>query len=218
MVLVLVIGDLHVPYRVHDLPLKFKKLLVVPGKIQQIICTGNVCDKETFDYLRTIAADVHVVRGDYDEFPNWPLSKVITHGPLRIGVLHGHQVIPVGDAESLSIIARQMDADILLTGHTHRFEAIEYEGKFFVNPGSATGAYSGFCTEDIKPSFVLMDIQGSVVVTYVYRLVDGDVKVDKIEYRKNYDTSKNWTVQLFKTDELELNRPSSPAEWTYVQH
>ncbi|RIB08417.1 Metallo-dependent phosphatase-like protein [Gigaspora rosea] len=189
MVLVLVIGDLHVPYRVHDLPLKFKKLLV-PGKIQQIICTGNVCDKETFDYLRTIAADVHVVRGDYDEFPTWPLSKVITHGPLRIGVLHGHQVIPVGDAESLSIVARQMDADILLTGHTHRFEAIEYEGKFFVNPGSATGAYSGFCTEDIKPSFVLMDIQGSVVVTYVYRLVDGDVKVDKIEYRKNYDTSK----------------------------
>ena len=40
-----------------------------------------------------------------------------------------------------------MDVDILLTGHTHRFEAIEYEGKFFVNPGSATGAYSGFSSE-----------------------------------------------------------------------
>ena len=39
----------------------------VPGKIQQIICTGNVCDKETYDYLRTVAADVNVVRGDYDE-------------------------------------------------------------------------------------------------------------------------------------------------------
>ncbi|GBB88682.1 hypothetical protein RclHR1_15240003 [Rhizophagus clarus] len=189
MVLVLVIGDLHIPYRIHDLPLKFKKLLV-PGKIQQIICTGNVCDKETFDYLRTVAADIHIVKGDYDEFPNWPLSKIITHGPLRIGVLHGHQVIPVGDVESLSIVARQMDVDILLTGHTHRFEAIEYEGKFFVNPGSATGAYSGFSSEDIKPSFVLMDIQGVVVVTYVYQLVDGDVKVDKIEYRKNYDTNR----------------------------
>lgn len=64
--LVLVIGDLHIPHRVHDLPAKFKKLLV-PGKIQQIICTGNVCDKETLDYLRTIAPDVNVVRGDYDE-------------------------------------------------------------------------------------------------------------------------------------------------------
>jgi predicted phosphodiesterase len=66
MVLVLVIGDLHIPHRVHDLPAKFKKLLV-PGKIQQILCTGNVCDKETYEYLRTVAADVHVVRGDYDE-------------------------------------------------------------------------------------------------------------------------------------------------------
>jgi predicted phosphodiesterase len=66
MVLVLVIGDLHILHRTHDLPAKFKKLLV-PGKIQQILCTGNVCDKETYEYLRTVAADVHVVRGDYDE-------------------------------------------------------------------------------------------------------------------------------------------------------
>lgn len=66
MVLVLVIGDLHIPHRIHDLPLKFKKLLV-PGKIQQILCTGNVCDKETYEYLRTISPDVHVVKGDYDE-------------------------------------------------------------------------------------------------------------------------------------------------------
>ena len=66
MVLVLVIGDLHIPHRIHDLPLKFKKLLVT-GKIQQILCTGNVCDRETYEYLRTVSPDVHVVRGDYDE-------------------------------------------------------------------------------------------------------------------------------------------------------
>ena len=66
MVLVLTIGDLHIPHRTHDLPAKFKKLLV-PGKIQQILCTGNVCDKETFDYLRTVSPDLCVVKGDYDE-------------------------------------------------------------------------------------------------------------------------------------------------------
>lgn len=85
MVLVLVIGDLHIPNLTHDLPAKFKKLLVrhfisfssgetmsanaiqVPGKIGQIICTGNVSDKETYDYLRTIAPEVHVVRGEFDQ-------------------------------------------------------------------------------------------------------------------------------------------------------
>ena len=34
------------------------------------------------------------------------------------------------------------------------------------------------------PSFALLDIQGTVVVTYVYQLVDGEVRVEKIEYRK----------------------------------
>jgi vacuolar protein sorting-associated protein 29 len=63
---VLVIGDLHIPHRNSGLPAKFKKLLV-PGKIQHILCTGNLCSKDTFDYLKTIAVDVHVVKGDFDE-------------------------------------------------------------------------------------------------------------------------------------------------------
>lgn len=41
--------------------------LQVPGKIGQILCTGNVCDRETYDYLRTIAPDVHIVRGEFDQ-------------------------------------------------------------------------------------------------------------------------------------------------------
>ncbi len=64
--LVLVVGDLHIPHRANSLPNKFKKLLV-PGKIQHILCTGNLCTKESFDYLKTLASDVHVVRGDFDE-------------------------------------------------------------------------------------------------------------------------------------------------------
>ena len=61
MVLVLVIGDIHIPHRCADLPKKFKALLQ-PGKIQHVLCTGNVCDKLSYDYLRTLASDVHIVR------------------------------------------------------------------------------------------------------------------------------------------------------------
>jgi predicted phosphodiesterase len=64
--LVLLLGDLHIPHRCNSLPSRFKKLLV-PGKIQHILCTGNLCTKESFDYLKTLASDVHVVRGDFDE-------------------------------------------------------------------------------------------------------------------------------------------------------
>lgn len=82
------------------------------------------------------------MKGDFDENQHLPQTKVITEGALRIGIIHGHQVIPWGDAESLDITARQMEVDVLLSGHTHKFEAYEYNGRFFINPGSATGAYS----------------------------------------------------------------------------
>ncbi|KAF9265371.1 Metallo-dependent phosphatase, partial [Marasmius fiardii PR-910] len=187
MVLVLLIGDLHIPHRIHDLPVKFKKLLV-PGKIQQILCTGNVCDKETYEYLRTISPDVHVVKGDYDESSNFPSSVNIIHHPIKIGVIHGHQCVPIGDLDGLSAIARQMDVDVLVSGHTHNVQAVEYDNRFFVNPGSATGAWTGLYNGDPTPSFALMDIQGPVVVTYVYQLVDGEVRVEKVEFRKEADS------------------------------
>ena len=41
-------------------------------------------------------------------------------------------------------------------------QAFAYEGRFLINPGSATGAYSNL-TEDVKPSFVLMDIADTKV-------------------------------------------------------
>ena len=62
-------------------------------------------------------------------------------GQFRIGLCHGHQLVPWNDPAIQSLLARQMDADILITGHTHKFEAFEAEGKFFINPGSCTGAY-----------------------------------------------------------------------------
>ncbi len=76
--LVLVLGDLHIPHRASALPAKFKKLLV-PGRIQHILCTGNLVTRESFEYLKTLATDVHIVRGDLDDEGSggaWPEQKV----------------------------------------------------------------------------------------------------------------------------------------------
>ena len=186
-VLVLVIGDMHIPHRSADLPKKFKALLQ-PGKIQHILCTGNVVDKQTYDYLRSLATDVHVVRrrrrrrhrrrlplpshshtsrrmlcapalpaglpttqvrGDFDDSTFLPIvadslpeTKTVKIGQFQLGLCHGHQVVPWGDQEALGALQRQLDCDILVTGHTHTFNAYESEGKLFINPGSATGAFS----------------------------------------------------------------------------
>ena len=53
----------------------------------------------------------------------------VTHAPIRIGVVHGHQCIPTGDLDSLSAIARQMDVDVLVSGHTHTY-AVSCPGRY----------------------------------------------------------------------------------------
>ena len=59
---------------------------------------------------------------------------------------------------ALATLNRQLDCDILISGHTHKFEAYEHENHFYVNPGSITGAFSPL-DPSVTPSFVLMDIQ-----------------------------------------------------------
>lgn len=44
--------------------------------------------------------------------------------------------------------------------------------------------FSYFLIRDPIPTFALLDIQGPIVVTYVYQLVEGEVRVEKIEWRK----------------------------------
>lgn len=90
---------------------------------------------------------------------SYPDQKVITVGQFRIGLTHGHQVVPWGDLESLALVSsindniiiavvrkgnstiallyttrcmsimqvqRQLDVDILISGHTHKVYIIKY--------------------------------------------------------------------------------------------
>ncbi|KAK8293028.1 hypothetical protein V6Z12_D06G162600 [Gossypium hirsutum] len=87
MVLVLALGDLHIPHRAADLPSKFKSMLV-PGMIQHVFCTGNLCIKEVQDYLKTLCPDLHITRGEYDEDTRYPETKTLTIGQFKLGLCH----------------------------------------------------------------------------------------------------------------------------------
>ena len=69
----------------------------------------------------------------------------------------------------------------------------EMDGCYHINPGSITGAYSSM-TPNVTPSFVLLAIQGSKVVCYVYELINGDVEVSKTEFTKQ--VSSKGSTQL----------------------
>jgi len=182
--LVLVVGDIHIPERRSVIPAKFRELLV-PGKIQHVLCTGNVTTKETIDFLRNLAGDVHVVRGESDPSSCcWPDEKLIKIGNLKIGLTHGHQHLPWGCSKSIESLQRALDADIMITGHTHCMHYREDNNSLFINPGSLTGSRTVLNNNDQTPSFMLLDINGSSVVTYTYQLKNGEVDVSKKEFQK----------------------------------
>ncbi|KAG0669854.1 Vacuolar protein sorting-associated protein 29 [Maudiozyma exigua] len=160
--LVLAIGDAHIPSRAINIPSKFRKLLSIPDKISHVALLGNSTSSPDFlNFLNTVSSNITMVRGEFDkptivhnrapesnnndvalQETNIPLVAVIKEGDFKIGCCSGYAVVPKSDPLSLLTLARQLDVDIMLWGGTHNVEAYTLEEKFFVNPGSCTGAFN----------------------------------------------------------------------------
>mmetsp|Transcript_31857 Transcript_31857/g.58405 ORF Transcript_31857/g.58405 Transcript_31857/m.58405 type:complete len:190 (-) Transcript_31857:51-620(-) len=182
--LVLLIGDYHTPQRKGDIPNCFKELLQT-DKITTVFCTGNVGSQSVVDDLRRIAGnDFHVASGDADLNFDFPETVVATVGDFKVGLIHGHQIIPWGDKLALGGCACRLGVDMLISGHTHRHSVEEFGGKFLINPGSVTGASNSAGEQNLQPSFMLMQVQGSAVTLYTYEEVGGETKVAMNELKK----------------------------------
>ncbi len=187
--LVLVVSDMFVPLRSQDIDQQFKTILI-PNKIQHVLSLGNIGSRESYDWLKSLSNDFHSVKGDFDE-GDMPEKKVVTIGEFKIGLVHGHQVLPWGNLDALSSVQRELDCDILLSGHTHEVNLKVLDNKLYINPGTISGAFSNSIA-DPSPSFVLMVLQGQEAIIYLYILNDRTQKFDvnKIEYIKGDENYK----------------------------
>lgn len=67
----------------------------------------------------------------------FPETRVVQVGAFRIGVIHGHQLVPWKSMEALGRMRRKLNVDILIAGHTHQNEIIvQDDGYCFINPVS----------------------------------------------------------------------------------
>lgn len=162
--LTLAIGDLYIPDRALELPSNFRKLLCpnpnsIPtnNKLSKVLCLGNINNSyDTLKFLYDLSPSFNIVRGESDDTEilsqqigslskketEVPTCKIIQHDNLKIGFTNGYLVVPKNDPLALLTLARELDVDILIWGGTHKVEAYTLDGKFFINPGSATGAFN----------------------------------------------------------------------------
>ena len=82
-------------------------------------------------------APVIAIQGNMDRANgiNLPTAKVLEAEGLRIGIVHG-EVYPRADTQQLLYLARELNVDILVSGHSHQPKIEQTEGILLLNPGS----------------------------------------------------------------------------------
>ncbi|MBO8174900.1 MAG: metallophosphoesterase [Thermococcus sp.] len=153
MVRIGILSDTHYPDKTSYIPdLVFEKFH--EKNVELIIHAGDLTAPSVKEVLESIAPVV-VVRGNLDQ-PIFPEEEIVEVEDLKIGILHGHQFLSL-DTQTLKYKALEMDVDILIFGHTHRFfyDVYEFMEKkiALLNPGSPT------VPRRSDPTFVIGDIK-----------------------------------------------------------
>jgi len=133
-----VLSDTHVGDKARALPpVLIEKMRNVAPEL--ILHAGDITDPSVLETLEEIAP-VIAVRGNVD-YLHLPEEETVEADRLRIGMIHGHQLLSL-NAQFLSLKALDMEVDILVFGHTHRFyfDSFSLYGRkvYLLNPGSPT--------------------------------------------------------------------------------
>ena len=129
------ISDTHVPDKIKEIP---KKVLEAFDGVDLIIHSGDLTSIKVIEDLEKIAP-VIAIQGNMDRLNGIDLEKykVIEAEGLKIGVAHG-EVYPRGDSQQLVYLAKQLNADIFVSGHSHQPKIEQKDGVLLLNPGSPT--------------------------------------------------------------------------------
>ena len=133
MILIGLISDTHIPDRAREIPQKVKEAF---KDVDLILHAGDLTSLSVIEELEKIAP-VMAIQGNMDRVNGIDLTKarVIQAEDLRIGLVHG-EVYPRADTQQLLYLARQLEADILVSGHSHQPKIEQVEGVLLLNPGS----------------------------------------------------------------------------------
>lgn len=129
------ISDTHIPERADKTPVT---VLEAFKNVELIIHAGDLTSIEVKEELEKIAP-VLAVQGNMDRKKNLNLPKSLTKTieGVKIGVKHG-EIHPKGDTQQLYYIAKELGAEVLISGHTHQAFIEQLDDVLLLNPGSPT--------------------------------------------------------------------------------
>ena len=125
------------------------------SRIDTILHAGDFVCIDLYDKIERMA-DLIAVHGNADEpeiVKRLPAKQMVSISGLTIGLIHGHQppevegryklaavdyALPRMDLFYRYLIQELPDAEVIVFGHFHKAMTRRYEGRLFINPGSAS--------------------------------------------------------------------------------
>lgn len=127
------ISDTHIPDRARIIP---QNVIDAFSDVDLILHAGDLTSLDIVEELEKIAP-VMAVQGNMDRVNgiNLPKAKTLEVEGVKIGIVHG-EVYPRADTQQLVYLAKQLDVDILVSGHSHQPKIEQTDGVLLINPGS----------------------------------------------------------------------------------
>lgn len=142
---------------------------------EAVIHAGDFNSKAALEAFQAESSRLYGVYGNTDSMSvcdRLPEARTVEHDGLRIAVTHRRD----GGQTGLRMFGRSREADLVVSGHTHRPTVIETSDCVLLNPGSHAeprGNRPGFATLERTDSGVegrLLDLEESVVETFAIDL------------------------------------------------
>lgn len=152
---VLVISDSHGNYE-HAL-----KAHELAGPVDHIVHLGDGAeDARLIEQL--LEVPVLRVAGNCDLDPSLPVELVVQLGACRTLVTHGHRYHAKSGLRQLLDKGREIDAQVVLYGHTHRPDVHTESGILLVNPGPLKHGY--------EKSYAILTVDGEALRAEIFGL------------------------------------------------
>jgi len=159
MTIILVLSDAHIPDRAFELSTAIREFIEQHKPFDIVVYAGDFTGYEFYEYVKSLGKSFYGVAGNMDflDLPEYVTFRV--HG-IKFGVIHGDQVYPRGNIAKLTRIAKRLQVQVLVSGHTHSPFIVFEGGVLHLNPGSVTGVPSGG-GGSLIPSFMIVKVSGS---------------------------------------------------------
>ena len=151
----------------HNSTYYFNKVIDKIGKIDGLFHLGDLDGHEN-DIQAMVDCDTYMVGGNNDFFCELDRQMLVEIGAYRIFMTHGHRYGVNYGYERIIEAGKQLSANVVMFGHTHKPLITQKEGIYLVNPGSISQPRQ----EGRVPTYIIMELDRFGVIHFTLNYVD----------------------------------------------